>query len=230
MQAAIILVLMAVFLSFSVAEMGRNDSSNTIESFKAENVAANILQYQDSIMQYGRANYDLLHLAVSINPGNIEQVTPIDYTANGLAKYNQKNLLLFLNYKSVFFNYTNSSESNPMPVLYAATSWYGDGYTNDVVQGYAKVSMPEIMGELGSNLSKRLYQGDSTYWVVPWVFSQSGCNITELYSQLPNDSSGNSMFDKLNSIFSLFCKQLKDKGYTFKQYVYISPVFIKSDT
>jgi hypothetical protein len=44
MQAAIILVLMAVFLSFSVAEMGRNDSSNTIESCKSENVAANIFQ------------------------------------------------------------------------------------------------------------------------------------------------------------------------------------------
>lgn len=230
MQALILLSVTAVFLIFSISEVSRNDSVNKIETFKAGNVASNIFQYQDSIMQYGMTNYDSLHLLISISPGNVEQVKMVDYTIDQIGKYKQKNLLPFLNYKSVFFNYTTPivGESQLMPVLYAASSW-DDGYTSEVEHGYKMESMPEILGKLGEDLANRLYQGDSTYWVIPWIFSQSGCKVQEIYSQLPNDSNGNNLYDRLNNIFYLFCTQLKGSGYTFKQYVYISPVYDNQD-
>jgi hypothetical protein len=231
MQAAILMAVMAIFLTFTVAEMSRNDSANITEFFKAGNVASNIFQYQDSVMQYGVAGYESMHLPVSINPGHVEQVKVVDYTADQIAKYNQKNLLPFLNYKSVLFNYTPSvlGESQPMPILYVATSW--DSYTDEVVPGYRNITMSEVMGKLGEDLSKRMYQGDSTYWVVPWIFSRkdNDCRILELYSQLPEDSGGNNMLAKLDNIFNLFCTELGSE-YVFKKYVYISPVFNGPDS
>ena len=212
MQSAIILAVMVLASFFAGAEYLRGSSTdaNLYKPFKAENVAANILQYQDQINGYILDNYDDLHLSSTLDPGNIEKINLLDYGQNNIGSYTLKNLSLFLNYSSVVFNYTRAieGESEPYPMLYLATSW--DSYSSNV-HGYKNIQMEETLGQLSQDVSKSVYQGNSTFWVVPWVFKQSNCNIIEMYSQLPNDASGASTFNKLQSLFNLFCTQI-EKG------------------
>lgn len=212
--------------------MSRNNGANIYPVFKAENVAANLLQYQDGVSQYILANYDTLHLSISSSPGNAEQIQIIDYTLDQIFKFNQKNLLPFLNYQSVVFNYSQelASESQPTPILYVATSWSGYS-SSELSSSYANISMIEIMGKLGEDLSKYLYQGNSAYWLIPWIFSQNNCQITELYTQLPDDANGDSQLIRLQDIFSKFCIQIQARSsYRFMSYVYMAPVFKPSDS
>lgn len=231
MQSLIVVTIVAMFSIFMLSEMSRNNGANIYPAFKAENVAANILQYQDMVSQYILANYDSLHLPVSSIPGDVEQVQIIDYMRDQVAKFNQKKLLPFLNYGSVVFNYIkeSASESQSTPVLYLATSW-NDYSSNQLTNSYATITMIEVMGKLGEDLSKYLYQGNSAYWLIPWVFSQNNCQITELYTQLPDDANGDSQLSRLQKIFSEFCTQIQARsGYRFMSYVYLSPVFKQSD-
>lgn len=227
MQSIILLAVMALVSIFMAAEMSRNDSTNVYPSFKAGNIAVNIFQYKDSISQYAIANYDELHLPISQSYGSMERIKVIDYTGDKIDKYNQKKLILFLNYKSMIFNYTEelAGESLPMPVLYMATSW--DGYvTAQIASSYNGVNMIEVMGKLGEDFSRYLYQGNSTYWTIPWLFSQENCQIEEVYMQLPDDALGISRLDTIKRIFNKFCTQSKTGGYyNFMKYVYIAPVF-----
>ncbi|HLX52961.1 MAG TPA: hypothetical protein VKR58_03420 [Aquella sp.] len=231
MQSLIVVTIMAIFSIFMLSEMSRNNGTNIYPAFKAENIAANVLQYQDSISQYVITNYDTLYLPVSSSPGHIEQIQIIDYTHDQIAKFNQKNLLPFLNYQSIVFNYGQilTSESQSTPVLYIATSW--SGYSSDqIASSYANLSMIEIMGKLGEDLSKYVYQGNSAYWLIPWVFSQNNCQITELYTQLPDDANGDSQLARLQNIFNEFCTQIQAKSsYQFMNYVYLAPIFKQSD-
>ena len=231
MQSAIILAVMVLASLFASAEYLRNSSSenNVSKPFKAENVAANILQYHDQMVQYTLANYESLHLTVSLNSGDIEQINLLDYTKNQIGNYTLKNFLLFMNYSSTVFNYTNNveGESQPYPLLYLATSW--DGYLAEM-HGYSNVRIPEAMGKLAHNVSKQLYQGNSTFWVVPLVLRQSNCNITEVYSQLPNDANGISTVSKLQTLFNLFCTQIQNNSdYRFLTYVFIEPIIDNPD-
>jgi hypothetical protein len=231
MQSAIILAVMVLASIFASAEYLRNSSAETnlYKPFKAENVAANILQYHDQMVQYTLANYESLHLTVSLNPGEIEQINLFDYLDNQIGNYTLKNFLLFMNYSSTVFNYTHDveGESHPYPLLYLATSW--DGYLAQM-HGYSNIQIPEAMGRLAHNISKRLYQGNSTFWVVPWVFRQSNCNITEVYSQLPNDTNGINTVSKLQTLFNLFCTQIQNNSdYRFLTYVFIEPVINNPD-
>jgi hypothetical protein len=224
MQSVLLTTVLAIFSIFMLSEFSRNDSVNKVSVRKAENIAANIIQYQNSISNYMLSNYDELHLPVSANPGNVEQIHIINYTGDQIAKFNKKQLLQFLNYQSIIFNYSQVlvGENQPMPLLYMATTW--DGYSSNQIElGYRGVNMDEVMGYLGEDLSKHMYQGDSTYWTVPWIFSQSNCQITEVYMQLPNNSGEAS---KLKDIFNRFCTQIQTSGsYQFMKYVYIAPLF-----
>jgi len=225
MQSIILLALMLLFTAFSSIQISRN-SSATIDSnreFKANNVAANVLQYNSILIGFMRKNESSMHLSTGTNPGSIELITKIDSAK--LAGYSQKNLVSFLNYQSVAFNYTKSNvgESLPLPIYFLASSW--SAYTSSL-KGYKQILLSEVMGQLGQDLGKRLFQGDSTYWTVPWVFSQSNCNIQEIYTHVPNDSNGISAMSKLKILFNLFCTQLKEKAnYQFLTYVYLQPVF-----
>jgi type II secretory pathway pseudopilin PulG len=225
MQSMIVIAIMSIFMVFMAGELSRNDNSNNLSEFRADNITANILQYQTAITQYILVNYDKLHLAVTSNAGNVEQVKPIDYKQIG--KYSQKNLLPLLNYQSISFNYSKAvvGENQMIPVLYLATSW--DGYaTTQISSSYANTRQIEVMGKLGEILSKPLYQGDSSYWTIPWIFSQSNCQINELYSQLPNAPDGSDRFTKLKNIFNLWCSQIEaNSNYRFMTYVYLAPIF-----
>lgn len=232
MQAAIILALMILAPIFMAIEFSRNDSTNTanLRSFKASSVAANIVQYNDLMVQYMLVNYDKLHPTLSIKPGNVEQITSLNYTEDHINSYSQKNLLLFLNYATTAFNYAKAvdGESEIIPILYLATSW--NRYTNDVIPGYSTTLMPDVLGQLGQDISKHIYQGNSTYWIVPWVFSQNNCKITEIFAQLPDDGSGMTSATKLYELFNLFCTQIQaGSNYKFLKYVYLQPVIKSSN-
>lgn len=231
MQSAIVLAIMVLASLFVGAEYLRNNSTevSVYKPFKAENVAANVLQYHDQMIQHTLESYDDLHLITSENLGNVEQINLIDYGQMVVGSYTLKNFILFLNYSSVVFNYTRvlDGESHPYPVLYLVTSW--ESYTSEV-HGYTNIQMPEVMGQLSQDISKHLYQGNSTFWVVPWVFKQSNCNITEVYSQLPNDPTGTSTVSNLKNLFNLFCTQIEAGSYyKFMSYVFIEPVINNPD-
>ena len=64
MQSTIVLAIMVLASIFTGAEYLRNNSTegNAYKQFRAENIAANVLQYNDQMIQYSLANYDSLHL------------------------------------------------------------------------------------------------------------------------------------------------------------------------
>jgi hypothetical protein len=231
MQFLFVLVIISVISIFTFSEMSRNNNEHVVPAFKAGNLADNIFQYQNLIMHYILTNYDTLHLPIAENMGNVEQIKVIHYTDDKIGDFNQKDYSPYLNYQSVVFKYSRilSGESQPMPVLYVATSW--DGYSSsDLAKSYADTKMVEVLGKLGQNLSEPLYQGNSTYWIVPWVFSQKNCIIDELYSQLPDNTNNNSQFGTLQKLFKEFCIQIQaNSQYTFMKYVYITPVFTTPD-
>lgn len=232
MQAALILAAMILATIFMAAQLGRHDSANlaNYRVFKAAAVASNIEQYNDLMVQYVLANYDTLHLIMSIEPGTVEQITTLNYTEDAIDNYSQKKLLPFLNYTVAVFNYAKNStgESQAIPLLYLATSW--DNYTPEMLNSYVGVKLPEMMAQLGQDLSKHIYQGNSTYWIVPWVFSQNNCKIDEIFSQLPDNAAGTTNTDKLNAVFNLFCTQIQaNSSYTFLKYVYLQPVIKSAD-
>jgi hypothetical protein len=228
MQSFIVLALIIITGFFFLMETKRNSMSgrDNYLAFKADVVAGNILQYNDLVTEYILANYETLHVNSIVNPGSVEQVTKLNYQSNQIAKYSQKNLILFLNYSSVSFNYSNgSAESSVLPTLYLATTW--DGYASGIA-GYTNISIPEIMGAANQLLSKHIYQGDSMYWTIPWLLKQDGqCNVLEVFGQIPEDNTNNSQLGKVKALFNLFCTQIQATGlYKFLTYVYISPVFL----
>lgn len=225
MQSFILMALMLFLTSFATIQFSRNNIGTMDSSYenKASNVAANIFQYNDMVIGYMRKNESSMHLTVATNPGNIELITKIDSTK--LAGYSQKSLVNFLDYQSVAFNYAKVStgESMPLPIYFMATSWSTYSIS---LKGYKQVILPEVMGQLGQDLGKRLFQGDSTYWTVPWVFSQNNCNIQEVYTHIPNDDSGTTARNSFKTLFNLFCTQLKvNANYQFLTYVYLQPVY-----
>lgn len=227
MQSLIVIALMSACSIFALSEMSRNDNTNTHPSIRADNVAGNIFSYQTLISQYILANYDTLHLMVSQTPGTIEQLKILNYYTDNLSRYTQKNLIPYLNYQSIVFNYVNpmAGEDKPMPTLYIATTW--NNYASTILtKSFTTTSLPEVMGKLGDNLSKHIYQGNSTYWIVPWIFKQQNCQILEMYSGLPDDSIGNNQLPNLKSFFNLICTQIQAKSsYRFMTYVYLAPTF-----
>lgn len=230
MQSFIIVAIMSALSVFMLSELGRNDSAGRIPVFKAENVAANILQYQNVINSYILVNYDALHIPIAKAPGNVEGVKQIgiieDKNDQKVIKFNKKDLPAFLNYQSIVFNYSRVlvGESQPMPLLYTATTWSGYSSAN-IESSYAAINMIEVLGKLGENVSKHVYQGNATYWAVPWIFSQNNCQITELFVQLPDSSSGNSKLNELKTAFNRFCNQIQaNSSYRFLTYVYLTPI------
>ena len=225
MQSIILIALMLLLASFTLIQFSRNSSAtnDSNREFKASSVAANVLQYNDMVIGFMRKNELSMHLSIANNPGNIELITKIDPTS--LNGYSQKNLVSFLNYQSIAFNYSKNSigESMPLPIYFLATSW--STYVPSL-KGYKETLLAEVMGDLGQDLGKRLFQGDSTYWTIPWVFSQNNCNIQEIYTHVPNDNNGATAINNLKALFNLFCTQLKaDANYQFLTYVYLQPVY-----
>jgi hypothetical protein len=228
MQSLILVCILSLVALFISAEYTRNNysSKNNYASFRADNVAANIIQFNDVMTQYVIKNYDSFHEILTSNPENVELISVIDYADKKIYEnYSQKNLQPFLNYRSATFNYTRFmiGESQLSPTLYLTTSW--DNYENNIIS-YKNIKMLEILGKLGHELNKRLYQGNSTYWTVPWVFSQANCNVIEVYSYIPDDSFGNTTLDKFKNIFNKFCNQIQaNSNYRFLTYVYLQPVY-----
>jgi len=108
-----------------------------------------------------------------------------------------------------------------VPTAYMATSWNNYIYPRD-----KNTNMLEVMGQLSHDFSKRLYQGNSTYWTIPWIFSQDNCVIREVFSQIPDDKNGHSRLGKVKKIFENFCKNIEAaSAYRFLTYVYMQPIF-----
>jgi hypothetical protein len=223
MQSVIILALLTIISIFGITQYKRSDMTDNNQAiFKAENVAGNIFIYHDLLNQYVIINYDKLGLSIRSMPGRVGQISLIDYVRDRISKYSQMNFNRFLNYQSVVFNYTRELESQT-PVAYMATSWNGYIYPRD-----KNTNMLEVLGQLSQDMSKRLYQGNSTYWTIPWIFSQTNCEVREMFSQIPDDRNGNSRLSKLKISFKNFCTNIEaQSSYRFLGYVYMQPIYKK---
>lgn len=222
MQSVGLVVLMAVLSVFMLTETSRNHvtTQSDYAILKAASVASNIIQYNDMMSQYIRLNYDSLHELIALTPGHIEQIKILDYQGLGINKYSQKQLQLFLNYHSIAFNFSKNEvgESVPMPLLYLATTWSGL-----IIRGYSVTNTNEIMGQLGNSLSKPLYQGNSSYWLIPWVFSQQNCIVDEIYLFNSRDVSSLNLF---KNRFRDWCTEIMGmSNYQFDRYVFLLPIY-----
>ena len=227
MQSIMLFSVLVSFTLFSLAELSRNSNTETTVMFsKASNVAANVEQYNDMLAQYVLANYDAKFGQISTaSAGMVEHINLLDYKGDGVDNYSQKNLQAMLDYKSVAFDYTKASSyvDESVPVLYLATSW--NSYVAPFT-GYTNTSMLEVTGQLSQDLGMRLYQGDSTHWLVPWIFSQENCGVNEFFSQVPHNQDDSSQFPDIRNLFTVFCQQIeKNSRYRFAKYVYIMPIF-----
>lgn len=221
MQSLLVLALLIFVTSFTVMEAERiNVTSNDTATNHADLLAENLLQYNNLLVHYALVNYDdILHLFRATTPGKVEGVNLIDNIK--LNQYSQINFTAFLNYQSVAFNYSVASEDDPTPILYLAIS-----FDNVNFKALADINLPEMLGGLNQRLSKSLYQGNSTYWVVPLLVKQDNCSIREVYSQIPKDVNDDSQLNRVNPMFSKFCTQLRDNySYNFLSYVLLEPMF-----
>lgn len=233
MQALIVVAIMVIMGVFSYMETKRNDiaTPEALDAFKSANVAANIMQYNDMLTEYVRANYDHLHENDYANMNNVGKVTVLDYTNNNISDYSQKNLALFLNYSSAIFNYGTFSLDADLGTqiarLYLVTSFsnYASG-----LSGYTNISLDHVMGALADNYSHHLYQGSSMSWVVPILLKQDGaCNAIEIYGQVPNDSNNVKQMSNVKTLFNRFCTGLQSQGYVMRKYVYIAAIIEKEN-
>lgn len=228
MQALIVVAIMVIMGLFSYMETSRNDiaTSAALDNFKSVNIAANIMQYNDLLTEYARANYAELHENDYANMNNVGKVKIIDYQGDGISYYSQKNLTLFLNYSSAIFNYGALSSvvesSTQIARLYLVTSF--SNYASDL-SGYRNISLDHVMGALADNYSHHLYQGNSVSWIVPILLKQDGgCNAVEIYGQVPNDSNNVKQMENVRILFKRFCSQLQNQGYVMQKYVYIASI------
>jgi hypothetical protein len=219
MQSLLVLGLLIAVTTFSAMEYTRSSvNANDLSEARADNVAGNILQYNDLLVKYTLNHYDTLHLIHISNVGNVDGITILDYSQ--INPYTQMQLVPFLNYQSIVFNYTSNNESDSLPLLYVASSW-----DSAVIKAFQDIKFPEILGMTNQAISKRLYQGDSTYWTIPLLISQDKCNVTEVYSQLPNNINNDSQLKQVKSMFYKYCTQIEAAGqYKFLTYVFLEPV------
>lgn len=230
MQGLIVITVMLVISIFTYMETKRNDISTSfsLNAYRAANVASNIMQYSDMLTQYAiaDANYPKLHDNDYSQGANVGHVTLLDYNANNIQAYSQKNLMLFLNYSSAVFNYgptpTSNDDSTQIAKLYLVTTF--SDYVNGL-KTYKNISLDQVMGELADKYNQHLYQGNSVSWVVPILLKQDGaCHAIAIYGQVPNDINNIKQSDSIKILFNQFCTQLQGAGYVMQKYVYIATV------
>ena len=220
MQSIAILAVFIIF--FAVIQTKRDSSIVVYPTFKSATVAGNIFLYSDKVTKYVLTNYDQLHINTLTNPGNVEGIHELDNK-----QFTDNNTFIpFLNYQVISFNYAQGGgESQVLSTLYIAMSF--DNYANGIVP-YALSNTPEILGIVNQMLSKHIYQGNSTYWTIPWLLQQDGqCNMINLFSQLPDAINGDTQLSQVKTLFNTLCWQIQNmSGYKFLTYVYIAPVVL----
>ena len=78
MQSALILVAMVLASIFISSELQRNRPIDYV-MIKSDNVAANILQYNDLVAQYVRDKYDELYVPLSTETKSVLEIHLLDY-------------------------------------------------------------------------------------------------------------------------------------------------------
>ena len=222
MQSIIVFAVLIIFSFYAIIQTKRDRSLGNYPMFKADRVAGNIFLYSDKVTKYVLANYDDLHVTRLNNTGIVEGIQELENKQ--FIDNNTFNPLL--NYQVVSFNYALAgSESQVFPILFVAISF--DNYAVGIVP-YSLSNIPEILGIVNQMLSRHIYQGNSTYWTVPWLLQQDGqCNAINIFSQLPDTIDGDAQLNQLKTLFNILCRQIQNtNSYKFLTYVYIAPVVV----
>lgn len=226
MQSMIILALLAVLSVFMLTEKARNDSGylNSTADAKAGFVAENILRHVDLLQKTASINYSKWFNSNPLKPGHIEGIHLV-YQDQLVSRYTQENQ--FYEYKDLAFNYSpplKIGESTSNSILYIATTW-----NDPIYKTYQNIGANQIMGILGDMLGKKLYQGDRTYWVVPWVIKNNNCQVVEDFTQVPENAENHSQLANLKNAFTQICNEIqsdKEANFVFGKYVYLRPIYV----
>lgn len=215
MQSLIVIVLFVIISILGSIELNRNSSNNKYAELKADFVAGNIMHYHDLVYQYALTNYDTLHEASSINRGQVEQENLFDPKV--LNEYSKKQTELFLDYKTMFFNYVSAKREVPIsPTLYFITTWSGSAYHGNML---------DVMGQVNQLFSEHIYQGQSSYWVIPWVGQQDNCNI-RIFTQILNDAQGAIRVFNVEQLLNKICLHfMVNSEFHLNKYIYVQPVY-----
>jgi hypothetical protein len=232
MQGMIVTLLFISVVTFGVIENKRSNPSEvqTLSMFKADDIAANLMAFGDLYYQYIQAHYETFHSIRPTNVGKVEGVlmlnTPKD-TAE-IKKYNLKNLRPMLNYKVLVFNYTRPDVGNDaLPTLYLVIMW--DSIAPEF-KNYQYVNLAEVAGQMNQLFGKRIYQGDSSFWTIPWIGykneNEKECKLQEVYSQVPLDHNSQSRMKNIVEFFKTYCGELEYVyGIKLSTYIYVQPVY-----
>ena len=201
------------------------DKPNELIVFKAQNIATNIVQYHDLVVEYIGQNYATMHIAAVATPTVIEHITLLPNISNIMPNSSSQHFVTALNYMTLTFNYVpHTLNQTRVPLLYMLTSWNAiNGSMNN-----PNVNLDEVMGQLHQLLSVHIYSGNSTYWSYPWIFKQHDCHIIDLYSSVPQTLKGQDLSATIQKLFYQWCQQLQQQhSYKLLNYIYLQ--FILSD-
>ena len=222
MQVFIVVALFLLILMFGLTEEMKSSRVNqqTNESYLADFVAENIVQFNNLTAQYVANNYATLHELNATTIGNVEIINIIN--SSQYAAYDQKNTNYLLNYSAVVFNYTHSgNNATTAPTLYLATTW--SAFSATANPRFLAVNLAEVMGKLNQISINPVYQATSTYWTVPWLVTQNNCVLSTIYTQLPDASSA----PNIKTFFTSICNFIKNNSaFVWGVYVYVQPIYL----
>lgn len=214
MQSFVLIAISFAFLIYSTMQNIRilpgNNANN--KRLKIDNLATNILNYENVVAGYLIRNQESLHLYSTINYSKVEKVTLLNNS--DMAQRYRSSSLMF-NYKSASFNYASQipGAEDYYPNFYLITSF---NQLNSNIKGFKNITIDDVLGSVSNKLGNKAMQGDSTYWNIPWIFEQENCKIKRFYSSISESETS-----KINFVFGTFCSQLRSYSYQVEKYVYL---------
>lgn len=123
--------------------------------------------------------------------------------ANDLNGYASTEVHPLLNYQMIIVTYRNQR--------YLINSWD--------IGSKAGLNVTDVIGDLSAIASNKIYQSDKTYWQVPVVGINTGCNLSQVSYIDPNKRSGTL------SLFTNICNLSQSNlGVPIKKYVIFTPI------
>lgn len=130
-------------------------------------------------------------------------ITNMLVNTNSLSGYASTGVHPLLNYQMVILTYKNQR--------YLINSWD--------IGAKAGLNVADVIGDLSSIASNKIYQSDKTYWQVPVVGLNTGCTLSQVSYIDPTKKVGTM------ALFNNLCNLAQSNlGITVKKYVIFTPI------
>lgn len=220
-------LIMAVALAMSI--FGYNEfnrysytSSGDIQKHVGDAAAGNLYLYNDNAVEYLLTNYSTFFDASPVTVNGVYYKPTNNFNNDTLKPYYQNRFTFNqrkIEYSSTYFLYINSTESNPIPVMYYLNTW-----------SQPNKEAISTFGGLNKLLTDRSQTGDNTYWVSGMFGSYSNGNV-KLYSKIPLTPSGNTtgnvaqQIDAATTKIQTVLNILNTQGFKLQEYFFLMPVY-----